>query len=166
MKLLQLTLFTQLRHHLFEHVCCPSHPCLVLCTVRYIPNKILESRPSNVNISEGRTVLQKQIGFTPRSWEEIEEFNANYVAENPLFWPMSSNCQKYEVFSFLFVCNSFPLVQICFIPRLLSYRQGKGFGFPSTIRGKDVLSKLWDWVAYNDAKHKGSHPIPNWLFFL
>merc|ERR1719430_81099 len=61
----------------------------------YIPNKILKSRPENSNTSEGRTVLQKQLGFTLRSWEEIEEFNANYVEENPLFWPMSSNCQKY-----------------------------------------------------------------------
>jgi len=61
----------------------------------YIPNKILESSPENANISEGRTVLQKQIGFTLNSWEEIREFNVNYVEENPLFWPMSSNCQKY-----------------------------------------------------------------------
>jgi len=61
----------------------------------YIPNKILKSRPENVNISEGRTVLQKRIGFTLKSWEEIEEFNADYVKKNPLFWPMSSNCQKY-----------------------------------------------------------------------
>merc|ERR1712233_184756 len=57
--------------------------------------KILKSHPENANISEGRTVLQKKIGFTRRSWEEVAVFNANYVEENPLFWPMSSNCQKY-----------------------------------------------------------------------
>ena len=101
---------------MFEHVCLPKLSMLsslccqvdfvlsfIFCAPRYIPNKILKSSPENVNISEGRTVFQKQIGFTLRSWEEIEEFNANYVKENPLFWPMSSNCQKYKVSSLLSV---------------------------------------------------------------
>ena len=99
---------------------CPNYPCWVhcavryilccqvyfllsgiFCAVRYIPNLILKSSPENANISDGRTVFQKQIGITLRSWEEIEEFNAKYVEENPLFWPMSSNCQKYKVSLFL-----------------------------------------------------------------
>ena len=63
-------------------------------TFRYIPNKILKSTPENATISEGRTVFQKKIGVTHRTWDEIEEFNADYVKKNPLFWPMSSNCQK------------------------------------------------------------------------
>ena len=93
--------------HMFVWACmpnghCPCHPCWAHCSViRYIPNKILKSRPENVNISEGRTVLQRRIGFTLKSWEDIEEFNAEYVEENPLFWPMSSNCQKYKMSSYL-----------------------------------------------------------------
>ena len=63
-------------------------------TFRYIPNKILKSTPENATISEGRTVFRKKIGVTHRTWDEIEEFNADYVKKNPLFWPMSSNCQK------------------------------------------------------------------------
>ena len=70
----------------------------------YVPNRIESSQPEEPEVSEHHTVWVRDLGVTSR-WAraasttsrtiaDIEEFNRRWLERFPIYWPMSTNCQR------------------------------------------------------------------------